>query len=155
MKTISTLLLLWCFSGCAVADKDLDISFYDSHGESYPINNASMTIMDRYNLSEAPKIVVLATSEENNDDFKKQLFVFSQVNAEDMQYLYIVANASEEDRSGYYMDKIRSIKLLSGSEFKVIVYDENGLVLVERNSYLSACELIGYLKDKKLDETCG
>lgn len=145
MKLVSYVLLLSMLFSCALRLHSDDIVFYDSLGDSYSLNNAALTIKGKFNLLKAPKIIVVATSDQNNLNFKKQLSVFSKVNAEEMQYLYVIANSKQEDRSGYYVEKPLSEAILSGNTFKISVYSGAGVILKESLSFLTEGELIAQL----------
>ena len=150
MNKLSFFILLLTLSSCSTfscstIDNSRKLVFYDSHGVLYPVNTTGLTIKEEFKLSEEPKIIFLATSDEENIKFKQQLNIFYKVNAEEMQYLYVIANSKKEDKSGYYADSSLSEEILSGENFKIIIYGKGGVVITESTSVLTKSELIYYL----------
>jgi hypothetical protein len=132
-------------TGCANNVTSESIGFYDAYGKQYQSIFAPSDIRNEFGLSREPRIVIIATSTTANEKYLKQLSIVSRVDAEEFEYLYVVANTEEEDRSGYYVSVSESINILDGESFRVIVLDEKGEVLEKTSHVLSDNELKSHL----------
>jgi hypothetical protein len=134
--------------GCSCVNSQAGFTFYDSHSERYHSSTAGLNAKKEYGLEREPKIVVVATSSKDNLKYKEQMKIIYNVNAEEMQYMYIIANSEGEDRSGYYTSKSISKKLLAGDIFKVLIYDENGNIIAQSNEVFNEGRLKYHLTNK-------
>jgi hypothetical protein len=123
-------------------------TFYNSHSELYHSSTAGLNAKKEFGLEREPKIVVVATSSNENPKYKEQLKSIHNVNAEDMQYMYVIANSEEEDRSGYYTSMSTSKKLLAGDNFKILIYDEKGNIIAQSNKVFDESSLKYHLTHK-------
>ena len=139
---LSILLIYGCASSHA------EFTFYDSHNKRYHSSTAGLNVKKEFGLEREPKIVVVATSSKDNPKYKKQMKNIYNVDAEEMQYMYIIANSDEEDRSGYYTSMATSKKLLDGDIFKVLIYDEEGNIIAQSNEVFNESSLKYYLTNK-------
>ncbi len=78
-------------------------------------------------------------------DYEAQLEIMSTLDAEELQYLYVIANSEKVDSSGYHMQTTESERILSGDDFKIIVYDENGSAILIENKVVSETDLEKHL----------
>ncbi len=145
MKALMWITALTILSGCANLSKLTELTFYDAHGEEYNSSTASSNLKKKFNLEDKPRIVVIATSSKSNQRYKEQISAINKVNAEEMQYLYIVANTDDEDHSGYYMTRKGSKHILAGDIFKVIIYDELGQIIKKSNEVIGVDVLMKHL----------
>lgn len=74
--------------------------------------------------------------------------IIYNINAEEFQYMYIIANSEEEDHSGYYTSMSTSKKLLTGDIFKVLIYDEKGNSIAQSNKVSNENSLKYHLTNK-------
>jgi len=91
-------------------------------------------IKKEYGLDENPKLILLATSNSDLDKFKSQLKIIKEIDAEKFQYLYVIANSKTLNKSGYHTSIFDAKNILGNSTFKIIIYDQNGILV--RNSAL-------------------
>jgi hypothetical protein len=134
--------------GCSFVNNQAGFKFYDAHSECYHSSTAGLNAKKEFGLEREPKIVVVATSSKDNPKYKEQMKTIYNVNAEEMQYMYIIANSKEEGRSGYYTSTSTSIKLLAGDIFKVLIYDEKGDLIAQSNEVFSESRLKYHLTRK-------
>ena len=90
-------------------------------------------------------MVIVATSSSSNPEYKEQIDVISKVNAEEMEYLYVIANSEEEQSQGYYMTREDSANILEGTTFKIIVFDGLSKAIKESNQVIGINEFKNYL----------
>jgi hypothetical protein len=132
MRKIAFIFIWVIFLGCSpfVASQDIinssNFTFYDSYGRMYEIDTASSQVRKEYQLENKPIIIIIATNSTNQRKFIEQMKVIEKVNAEEFQYLYVLANSENEDNSGYFTTKTVASKLLSGKQFKIIINDQCG-----------------------------
>lgn len=134
--------------GCSCFNSQAGFTFYDAHNECFHSSTAGLNVKKEFGLAKEPKIVVVATSSQDNLKYKEQMKIIYNVDAEEMQYMYIIANSEEEDRSGYYTNVTTSRKILAGDAFKVIIYDEEGNIIVQSNEVFKESGLKYYLTKK-------
>jgi len=145
MKITVWFMLLFILIGCASTNELTEFTFYDSHGNEYNSLTAPSNLKKEFNIDVKPRMVVIATSSKSNTKYKEQIDIISKVNAEEMQYLYVVASSKEEDHSGYYVEKMNSERILVGDDFKVIVYDEIGQIVIKSTNVIGVVELKNHL----------
>ena len=144
MRSIICFILL-ILIGCSCINSQAGFIFYDAHSERYHSSTAGINAKNEFGLEREPKIVVVATSSKDNPKYKEQMKIIYNVNAEEMQYLYIIANSQEEDRSGYYTSRSTSKKFLDGDIFKVLIYDERGGIIAQSKEIFSESSLEHHL----------
>lgn len=137
--------LFLLFFGCSAPHKITDIYFYDSYEKKYQLSLFSETIKKEYNLNDKPKIIFVATSSADIKKYKDQMNILHVINAEEMSYLYVIANSNKEDRSGYFTDQSDAEKILSGKEFKIIIFNEQGKTIKESEQVLGKKDIISHL----------
>ena len=136
MRGIAYLLVLLLSSSCSSMCVSKEFSFYDSHGVLYRSNSAGSDVKNEYQLERNPKIILLATLSTREIKYQEQISVIQKLDAEKYQYMFVLANAEEEDRSGYYASKSVASELLNGSSFKIIIYGEHGELLRESSQVI-------------------
>ncbi len=145
MKTSMWIVLLIVLSGCVSTSESAEFRFYDAHGEEYNSLTAPSNFKKEFNLDAQPKMVIVATSSSSNPEYKEQIDVISKVNAEEMEYLYVIANSEEEQSQGYYMTREDSANILEGTTFKIIVFDGLSKAIKESNQVIGINEFKNYL----------
>lgn len=145
MKTSIWIVLLIVLSGCVSTSESAAFRFYDAHGEEYNSLTAPSNFKKEFNLDTRPKMVVVAISSSSNPKYKEQIDVIGKVNAEEMEYLYIIANSEEEQSQGYYMTREDSANILEGTTFKIIIFDGLSKVVKNSNQIIGINEFRNYL----------
>lgn len=126
MRTIVIVLFFISLFACAHNRNSEEITFFDAYGKRYSSNTVGAVIKKEYDLNEKPKLILLATSNSDLEEFKSQLRIIKEIDAEKFQYLYVIANVETVDKSGYHTSRIDAKKILGNSAFKIIIYDQNG-----------------------------
>jgi hypothetical protein len=147
IKATVLLIVLFMVSGCSGMNGKTEFAFYDAYGALYNSSTAGLNVKKEFNLESKPKLVVIATSSKYNPKFIEQMNILSKVNAEEMNYMYIIANSEEEDRSGYYFRKAEAANFLSGDSFKIAIYDENGEAIKKSDHIIRSNDLKFYLAE--------
>ncbi len=145
MKVLIWIMLLIALSGCASTSESTEFKFYDAHGEEYNSLTAPSNLKKEFNLDNQPSMVIIATSSSSNLGYKEQIDVIDKVNAEEVEYLYIVANSEEEQSQGYYMTREDSANILEGATFKIIIFDGLSKVIKKSNQVIGVDEFKNYL----------
>ena len=148
MKVTKYLFVLIFFLGCSSIKTPSTFTFYGPHGRMYQSDIASKMVKKAFKLERSPKLVVLATSSSTNQKYIEQSHDISKANAEELGYMFIVANSEEEDQSGYYLKKEDAENYLSGNDFQVVVYDNRGRVITQSNDVISLDDFKAFLADK-------
>jgi hypothetical protein len=133
--------------GCSCVNSKAGFTFFDSHSKRYHSSTVGLNAKKEFGLEREPKIVVVATSSKDNPKYKEQMKIIYDVDAEEMQYMYIIASSEEEDRSGYYTSMATSKKLLNGDILKVLIYEE-GNIIAQSNEVFNERSLKYYLTNK-------
>ncbi|MBL4608651.1 MAG: hypothetical protein JKY01_12595 [Pseudomonadales bacterium] len=115
-----------------------EVLFYDSQGIEYKFSSAGKTIQKNYNLDSMPVIIVLATSDVKLPLFISQLSNVNIFNAEEYEYLLVTANTRSVDSSGYYTSTEQAELILKGKEFKIVIFNSQGNMIVESTNLISA-----------------
>lgn len=121
------------------------ILFHDAQGIAYESSSAGQIIKKNYNLDALPTIIVLATSDINSPLFMSQLKNINAFNAEEYGYLLVIANAANIDSSGYYTSIEEAGSILKDREFKMIIMNGQGDLVIDSTKILEAVELKKYL----------
>jgi len=145
MRTLLYVSLLLALASCSNSFNVKDIAFYDSYGKEYQLRISQKTIKKEYGLNKKPKIIIIATSSNNTRIFKEQMSIIHNIDAEKMSYMYVVANSNEEDRSGYYTDPSTALRILSGEEFRIIIFSEDVRPVADSSQILSVGNIIDHL----------
>lgn len=145
MRNIVTILFLLSLFSCASNSNFEKTVFFDSKGKHYNSTTAGREIKKEYDLYEAPKLILLATSNSNLENFKLQLEIIHKIDAEQYQYLYILANSKTIDESGYYTSKTEAESILKNKEFKILIYNKNGDLVLSSSSPLEKEAILNHL----------
>jgi len=142
MKIPVWFMVISMFIGCTSVSQLTGFRFYDANGGVYNSLTAPSVFKKEFNLNNKPKMLIIATSSKSNQKYKLQIEAMNKINAEEMEYLYILANSEEENNSGYYMTKLDSSNILKGNYFRVIIYDQFGKIIKESTKIIGEKELI-------------
>ncbi len=145
MRTTIIILLFISLFACAHKGNSEKIVFYDSYGKYYSSDTVGAKIKKEYGLNEKPKLILLATSNSNLEEFKSQLRIIKEINAEKYQYLYVMANIEVVNNSGYHTSKMDAQKILGNSAFKIMIYDQNGTLIQNSNEVIDKKIILRYL----------
>lgn len=138
---VGSLLITACSAQIAIND----ISFHDAQGVAYQSSSAGKIIKKNYNLDSLPVIIVLATRDVRLPIFISQLSNVNMLNAEEYEYLLVIANTKSIDSSGYYTRTEQAESVLKGSDFKITIIDGQGNRVVESPKALGVAALKKHL----------
>ena len=110
MRTIVIILFFISLFACAYNGNSEEITFSDAYGKHYSSSTMGAVIKKEYDLDEKPKLILLATSNSDLEEFKSQLRIIKEIDAEKFQYLYVIANIETVDKSGYHTSKMDAKK---------------------------------------------
>ncbi len=133
---------------CTNNIQDQSFVFFDAHGKTYNSKTAGENIYKQYKIENKPSIIVLATNNIKNKKFISQLNIVNSLNAEDYQYLLIVANSENIDKSGYYVSINESKRILDKDDYKILILNGSGDELLINNNIVSKESLINHLTIK-------
>lgn len=145
MSKLIALVGLLLTMACTTQTTVNGILFHDTQGTAYESSSAGQIIKKNYNLNSFPTIIVLATSDIKSPLFMSQLKNINAFNAEEYGYLLVIANAENIDSSGYYTSIEEAESILKGNEFKMIIMNGQGDLVIESTKTLGAVELKKYL----------
>jgi len=148
MLKITLLLMVLSVLSCTNNVQNESLIFFDSHGEIYNSKTAGENISKQYKTENRPTIVVLATNNVKNKKFISQLNIVNSLNAEDYQYLLIIANSENIDKSGYYVSINESKRILNKGDYKILIFNGSGDKLLINNNIVSKESLIHHLTIK-------
>jgi len=135
-------------TGCSSHVQNSNLTFYDSHGESYNSKSAGKDISKQYNIKNKPTIIALATANAEVKKYTSQLKIINSINAEDYQYILVIANHNNTDKSGYYTSINEAEKILDKDSFKIIIFSGNGIATLISNNIVGRESLIHHLTIK-------
>ncbi len=128
MKTIFLIILFSSF--CYSQSEFLDIKFYDSSQQEFHTLDLKTEIDILYKFDSKPYLLLYITRSQNNPEFKQQLKHFIDINAEQLQLLFVESNAENINENMYHTDKNSALSLLEkGKDFKVMLLDGKGKIL--------------------------
>lgn len=145
--TLMFIITAFVQGGCSHIPQKESYDFYDANGEKYSTINASEVVKRKYSLRKGPKVVVLAASDFSDRRFLSQMEVFKIFNAEKYNYLYVLASELHRKEHGYNMSKLMAGKFLNGRDFRIVIYKNDGSVLVDSGRFLNKKSFLGYLVD--------
>ncbi len=145
MRTIVIILFFISLFACAHNGNSKEITFSDSHGKHYSSSTVGSTIKKEYDLNEKPKLILLATSNSDLEEFKSQLRIIKEIDAEKFQYLYVIANTETVNNSGYHTSKMDAKKILGNAAFKIMIYVQNGTLVQSSKAVIDKKAILNHL----------
>ena len=145
MRTIIKVLFIISLIGCSQSSVSEIVMFSDSHGKYYRSDTVGGIIKNEYGLNENLSLILLATSNSDSEEFKSQLKIIKEIDAEEFQYLYVIANSDTLNKSGYYTSKIDAKNILGNTKFKIIIYDQHGDLVQSSSAVLEKKTILYYL----------
>lgn len=152
--------LLTITTACAASSTKKEVIFYSASGSAkykkYNTATFRKEINEVYRVAPetiVDKMVVVAAKDRESPEFISQSNVLHSIHAEKYAYIHIRANIENpgvDYRDAYHTDVKQAEIILNGSPFKIIVFDENGGVIVESTSVISRSELEQYLTRPKV-----
>lgn len=136
------------YFSCSSSNQFSNIYFHDSYKTSYELKTAPHILQKEYNLENPPKLILLATSKNELELFKLQLNEIYQIDAEEINYIYIIANAEKEYKGQYYTSMNTAKRILSGKMFKIIIFNEQGKIIKNSDQVLYKEKLKKILRNK-------
>lgn len=122
-------ILLALSVGCA---KKIDFEFYDSMGRKYTVKTLNASFKKHYGQSYKPYLMLIETPNSNNEEFKKQILVLNSINGEAVNSIFIIANQSKVDTSGYHVMLEMAKKMSNGYDgFRIRILENTGRVILE------------------------
>ena len=149
MKIRQYTLLLLLLAGCA---KHVDFEFYDAMGRLYSTNTLEASFSQHYGHSYSPFVILVEISDKENAQYKKQYKALEQLDWEQVNAIYVVANKTSAETSGYYVKPELANKMMPSGVFRIRMISPEGLLLKESQHVMSALEievLISKNKSKK------
>jgi hypothetical protein len=121
----------------------LDIDFYDASGKTFHSLKLKTEIDSLFRMNSNPFVFVSVTNSSNNIEYRKQIEYLKEINAEELQLLFVDSNTDTTYNFGYYTDTSTASKLLEdGYNFKFILLDGKGKVVYDSTRALTAKEII-------------
>ncbi len=142
---LSIIALALLFVACSSMNKAAVFEFYDSSNKVYALVSAPSQLMREYGLVNKPKMVLIATKSIKSSNLDKQLKSIHSVDAERFGYIVILTNTEKPDTDGYYASTETAKQILSGSEFRITVFDEASKNVASSSTPLSPEELKKHL----------
>lgn len=142
-------LLLATVAGCSTVEQTPAFTFYDAYGKPYTSRDASVRIKDEFQLESAPGLVLVAASSSDNPKFLAQREAIAATDPEDLQYIFILANAEEEERSGYYMKREDVHEVLGKNAFEISVIGGDGHIIAQSVDVMDAPTLSSHLSENR------
>jgi len=81
--------------------------------------------------------------------------VIKEIDAEEHQYLYVIANSGTTNKSGYHTSKIDAKNILGNEKFKVTIYNQDGILVYSSNSVVNKTMLLHYLANSSKGKVQG
>ncbi len=140
MKTLFFFLL---YSSIIICQSDfLDIKFYDSSESQFHTANLKAEIDILYKYNSEPFLLLYVSNSRGNVEYKKQTKNLNDIDAEQLQLLFVDSNAENIYRDGYHTDKDTALKLLNAeNNFIVFLLDGKGKILLKSNKAITEKEI--------------
>jgi hypothetical protein len=115
---------------CFSQSEFLDIKFYDSSQQEFHSLSLKTEIDILYKFDSKPYILLYITRSQNNPLYKQQLKHLNDIDAEQLQLLFVESNAENINEDMYHTDKNTALNLLEKEkDFKVMLLDGKGKIL--------------------------
>ena len=138
--------VLFLNSSCVSVEQSQAFIIYSSTGEVYLSNSISKDLRKRYSLQANPALLILLTDTLENKDFRAQLNVLGQVNAETYEYIYVIGSSEEKDTSGYHITTKEAAAMLSGKQFQINIFNNSGELIHSSLDVINEKELKSHLE---------
>jgi len=145
MRIVNTILCLFLMISCTNQISATGVEFHDANGIGYHSKDAGAVIKDDYDLNSPPRIVIVAIENSTIPEYEQQLNNIYEVDAEQYEYILVVADTEVAHKSGYYTETAVAQKILDDELFTVAIYGINGEVVVSSNEVIDSDSLIQYL----------
>ena len=136
MKTLSFIIV---FTSLSFSQSEfLDIKFYDSSEKEFHSLNLKMEIDVLYKYNSEPFLLLYVTNSIENTEYKNQLKYLDDIDAEQLQLLFVDSNAENINEDIYHTDKNTALNLLgTDKNFNVILLDGKGKVLFKSSTAIT------------------
>jgi len=117
-------------TGDPVADAatSVHMSFFDASGTAYTTTDYRSEMAKRL-PGVHPTALLIVTRDDQNPEFRKQIAILDALDAEALQVVFVVGNASVSDRQGYWLEPENADALLEGGHsFRFIAVGDDGEV---------------------------
>jgi hypothetical protein len=140
MKTIYLIVL---FTSLGFSQPEfLDIKFYDSSQQEFHSLSLKTEIDILYKFNSKPYLLLYITRSLSNPLYKQQLKNLNDIDAEQLQVLYVEPNAENINEDMYHTDKNTALNLLEKeNDFKIMLLDGKGKILFVSTKAITEKEL--------------
>lgn len=112
----------------ADAATSVHMSFFDASGRAYTMTGYRSEIAKRV-PGVRPTALLIVSLDDQNPEFKKQMAILDALDAEALQLLFVVGNATATDRQGYWLEPEDADALLEGGRsFRFMAIGDHGEV---------------------------
>jgi hypothetical protein len=102
--------------------------FFDASGTEYTTADYRSEIAKRVPGVRSTALLII-THDDQNPEFRKQMAILEALDAEALQLLFVVGNASATDRQGYWLEPENADALLEGGHrFRFMAIGDHGEV---------------------------
>jgi len=108
---VAPFLALTCSAASAAV---VSMPFWDAAGTEYRTDNYAKQIRERFHPTLTPLLFVVVTHGTDEPEFKKQMAVLNQLDAEELQLLYVIGSATNVDKHSYWLAQEDAEALLEG-----------------------------------------
>lgn len=138
-------------AGCIVAllasaahADTVDVRVYDSFGASYSSLSIGEELGALYNIGFDPVLVIILAADPNDERLREQRTIARALDPEETGVLYAVGTPEGASSRGFTLSGNAAADLLAGSggDFRVIVLNAVGEVLIDTDSIVEADELV-------------
>ena len=130
----------------ACASKALKLPFYDSKHREYWFNDVPKSIGRYYKIKTSPTVIIVQFLPQSSNSAKEQIEVLESLDAEAMNFIYVVSDTRIEHTGGYYL-QLNDAKILQLKypESLALIVNPNGYVLRTSKNVLTKDEILKIL----------
>ena len=130
----------------ACASKALKLPFYDSKHREYWFNDVPKSIGRYYKIKTSPTVIIVQFLPQSSNSAKEQIEVLESLDAEAMNFIYVVSDTRIEHTGGYYL-QLNDAKILQLKypESLALIVNPNGHVLRTSKNVLTKDEILKIL----------
>lgn len=123
-------------------DRHVGMSFFDAGGREYTTHDYRAEMAQRY-PGVRPTLFLIVTRDDRNPEFRKQMAVLDALDAEALQVVFVVGNASAAARQGYWLEPEDADALLEdGGSFRFIALGDEGEVCLSSGTAMERAALV-------------
>ncbi|WP_199610459.1 hypothetical protein [Flocculibacter collagenilyticus] len=128
---MNKLLFICSFIFAAHAWCEVDLKFFDAAKKEYLLSTVQNDFAKEFNVALQPNVIIIKTNTVSNPAYIAQMGILNkEIDAENMQLLYISVCQDNKCNGGYHTDMQELEKLIDNeSDFAVILVDDERKVL--------------------------